>query len=146
MGNFVHPLPTDYLTIRLSAEESKALTRIRGSYEFRGEVPGLLLRKPRWTIRELIEKIILEKGALRMAGEFFLPEESSLPVIYKEVDSEQISLKKSPGESAALKVLIRTKTNSETQYGQADIVRKLIEIVDGEQRALMNSFLAKQDK
>ena len=105
-----------FLTIRFSDEEHYALTKLRGSYEF---YDG----KNRWTIRDLITKVIEDSVVLHKEGKLLLPIFHDLGEVSNK---HQMSLKKTAEESQALSILSKNINGQEIQYGQADLVRVLL--------------------
>lgn len=105
-----------FLTIRFSDGEHNALTKLRGSYEYYDI-------DKRWTIRDLITKVIEDSLALHKEGKLLLPIFHDLGEVSNR---HQMSLKKTAEESQALSILSKNINGQEVQYGQADLVRVLL--------------------
>lgn len=109
-----------WLTIRLSQAEHDALTRIRGQHE--------LFSSERISIKDVLSGLIIDAQVNFANGTLNLPKFRSVPELSQEEIVEQISLKKSVEETAALKMIGFTQKGVPVEYGQADMVRELIKL------------------
>lgn len=113
-----------YVTIRLGKPESEALTRIRAARELRTSV--------RITIKEVIREIIAEGFEKYLDGVLVLPVEKTVPELVNGSAVERISYTKSHDDHAALAQMRVRADGSPVEYGDADIIRELIQVFDVE--------------
>lgn len=109
-----------WLTIRLSQAEHDALTRIRGQHE--------LFSSERISIKDILSSLIIDAQVNFANGTLNMPQYRTVPELAQDEIIEQISLKKSPEETAALKMIGFTQRGVPLDYGQADMIRELIKI------------------
>lgn len=107
---------TEWLTIRMSPDEGRALLRLRAMRELQtGEKVSIR--------SNLLPSIITEAGQKLRRGELVLPPTRKVPAVSRGGEGERISYRKSEAESA---ILARISKRLKLEYGQADLVRELI--------------------
>lgn len=105
----------EWLSIRLSAGESEALTLLRATYEIQ--------TLNRVTIKQLLRFMIADALERKRAGKLSLPFEKTTPVLPRGGAFEHVAWLKTESEEAVLKELC-----AGLPYGQADMVRELIQL------------------
>lgn len=111
---------TEWLSIRLSASESEAMTLLRASYE--------LQTLNRVTIKERLRLLINDALEKKRAGKLTLPLQKTTPVLQRGGAFEHIAWQKTEAEDKTLRELCLTPEGSPLPYSQADAVRELLKI------------------
>lgn len=106
------------LTIRLSKEESEALTRVRAARE--------LKTNSRLTVKLLLSELLADAYVAKLEGRLNLPVERTLPIIQTGLSTERISFTLTSEDSVALPVLKVSRDGKLLAYREADIIRQLI--------------------
>lgn len=115
-----------YLTIRLSPNETKLLTKLRAEHE--------LATLERITIKHLLLKLVQEAYAAHLRGELHLPVIKTAPEVPARIEGapdnpEQISILKEPKDEIAL-ATICYGVKRPLEYGQSDAVREIMKWAD----------------
>lgn len=114
----------EYLTIRLSKDESKNLTRLRAAHE--------IAACARITVKDLLLKLVADAYKDHLSGKLQMPIYKTTPEIPAHVkgatdNAEQFSIKKRPEDKTALATIVYGIKRPLT-YGQSDAVRELIKL------------------
>lgn len=116
---------SSYLTIRLSSEEPKTLTRLRALHE--------LETLERITIKDLLLKLLADAYSAHLRGELEMPLYKTTPEVPARVEGapdnpEQISILKTEKDNIALAAIICNGTKQPLNYGQSDVIRELMKL------------------
>ena len=107
-----------FLAIRLTKDESDALTRVRAAREFK--------HSSRLTIKVLLGDLMADAYVARLEKRLDLPVQKTLPEIQTGTETERISFALTDEHRVALKALKVNANGSYLDYGEADIIRQLI--------------------
>jgi hypothetical protein len=109
-----------WLSIRLSAGESQALTLLRATVEIQ--------TLKRTSIKQFISLLIFDALERKRDGKLNLPLQKTVPTIARLAANEQLMIHKTEAEENALKELSVASDGTVLPYGQSDIIREIIKI------------------
>ena len=119
---------SEFLSIRLSASESEALTLLRATYEIQ--------TLDRISIKGLIKLMIGDALERKRAGKLVLPMEKTTPAVGRERHNEHLIVPKTQEESEALEEL-----GAGLPYSHADVIREIIQL---DVRAIKAAHIARK--